>query len=353
MIERRASLPPTGEGGQSPRKRRNPPRNPAPTAVRSWPPPVSRRLENRWCGRRRRHRRRIAARQAGAAASSRRSTANPRATPRPDRHHPYIHLGSNIEPRRNLRRGSKARVRFGASCRRSIAPPRSGSTADFLNGIAAIESDRASVRAQRLAARAGDRPRPRPPRQVPAARSTWTSSIPRMVLEGPGDFCCRAMACRHAFVLQPLAHRAAFVDPVARRLARKPVAIPSRPRQSPREVALTAVTRARAQASSIRRRRRAAPVRCSSARPATTSAPPRRSPRRADAAQRRAREATGLRRVACRSRATGSRWATPRSPAPAAPVPAPARRSSAAARLAHRIPAACPRTGARRRCRRC
>jgi 2-amino-4-hydroxy-6-hydroxymethyldihydropteridine diphosphokinase len=207
-IERdRASLPPepVAEPAEETPK---PAAKPAPTAVQlAAARAFARRLEE-------------AATQSAAPAAKPEAGREPVRTLRGPTVTTYLSLGSNIEPERNLRSAVAAlRERFGevqlSPVYRTAAVGFDGP--DFLNAIAAIESD-----------------------VHPFALNDWLHALEiahgrdrrdksysnrpldidiiyfgKLVLEGPGDFMLPRPELRHAFVLKPLADIAPdFVDPV-------------------------------------------------------------------------------------------------------------------------------------------
>jgi 2-amino-4-hydroxy-6-hydroxymethyldihydropteridine diphosphokinase len=132
----------------------------------------------------------------------------------------YISLGSNIEPERNLRSAVAAlRERFGevqlSPVYRTRAVGFEGP--DFLNAIAAIESDvhpfalNDWLHALEIAHGRDRRDKSYSDRPI----DLDIIYFGKLVLEGPGDFMLPRPELRHAFVLKPLADIAPrFVDPV-------------------------------------------------------------------------------------------------------------------------------------------
>jgi len=132
----------------------------------------------------------------------------------------YISLGSNIEPERNLRSAVEAlRERFGtvrlSPVYRTSAVGFDGP--DFLNAIAAIESDvhpfalNDWLHALEIAHGRDRRDKSYSNRPI----DLDIIYFGKLVLEGPGDFMLPRPELRHAFVLKPLADIAPhFVDPV-------------------------------------------------------------------------------------------------------------------------------------------
>ena len=166
----------------------------------------------------------IAGRPEPVAASTPRPAPLPRpATPRRS-HSPtvtsYISLGSNIDPEHNLRSAVAAlRERFGevrlSPVYRTTAVGFDGP--DFLNAIAAIESDMHPF-ALNDWLHALEIAHGRDRRDKSYSDRTLDLDIiyfGKLVLEGPGQFMLPRPELHHAFVLKPLADIAPhFVDPV-------------------------------------------------------------------------------------------------------------------------------------------
>ena len=209
MIERdRASLPPERLESAEPEEAPKPATKPTPTAVQlAAARAFARRLEE-------------AATQSVAPVAKPAPGREPVRTLRGPTVTTYLSLGSNIEPERNLHSAVAAlRERFGdvqlSPVYRTRAVGFDGP--DFLNAIAAIESD-----------------------VHPFALNDWLHALEithgrdrrdksysnrpldidiiyfgKLILEGPGDFMLPRPELHHAFVLKPLADIAPdFVDPV-------------------------------------------------------------------------------------------------------------------------------------------
>ena len=226
MIKRdRASLPPEPAKAAEPEQAPKPAAKPAPTAVQlAAARAFARRLEE------------SLVQPSSSPSPSPSSPAVPPARPAP-RVEPaqhgesarkprgptvttYISLGSNIEPERNLRSAVEAlRERFGAvrlsPVYRTAAVGFDGP--DFLNAIAAIESD-VHPFALNDWLHALEIAHGRDRRDKSYSNRTLDLDIiyfGKLVLEGPGDFMLPRPELRHAFVLKPLADIAPhFVDPV-------------------------------------------------------------------------------------------------------------------------------------------
>jgi 2-amino-4-hydroxy-6-hydroxymethyldihydropteridine diphosphokinase len=208
-IERdRASLPPEPMKAASPQETTEPAAKPAPTAVQ------------------------LAAARAFARRLEEAATQSVAPVARPAAGHESVHnlrgptvttylsLGSNIEPERNLRSAVAAlRERFGevrlSPVYRTRAVGFDGP--DFLNAIAAIESD-VHPFALNDWLHALEITHGRDRRDKSYSNRTLDIDIiyfGKLVLEGPGDFMLPRPELRHAFVLKPLADIAPeFVDPV-------------------------------------------------------------------------------------------------------------------------------------------